>query len=77
MPIQAAAAVGVPGRIELDPDLVEGLADLARSRHLTLLDQGELGDQPTAASVSVVETARAACAATEITTVPRACPAAT
>jgi tRNA-Thr(GGU) m(6)t(6)A37 methyltransferase TsaA len=37
MPIQATAAVGVPGRIELDPDLVEGLADLDGFSHLTLL----------------------------------------
>ena len=35
MPIQAAAAVGVAGRIELDPDLVEGLADLDGFSHLT------------------------------------------
>ena len=37
MPIQATAAVGVPGRIELDPDLVEGLADLNGFSHLTLI----------------------------------------
>jgi len=37
MPIQATAAVGVPGRIELDPDLVEGLADLDGFSHLTLI----------------------------------------
>ena len=37
MPIQAAAAVGVRGRIELDPGLVEGLADLDGFSHLTLL----------------------------------------
>ncbi|HEY8846852.1 MAG TPA: tRNA (N6-threonylcarbamoyladenosine(37)-N6)-methyltransferase TrmO [Candidatus Limnocylindrales bacterium] len=37
MPIQATAAIGVPGRIELDPDLVEGLADLEGFSHLTLL----------------------------------------
>jgi tRNA-Thr(GGU) m(6)t(6)A37 methyltransferase TsaA len=37
MPIQATAAVGVPGRIELDPHLVEGLADLDGFSHLTLL----------------------------------------
>jgi tRNA-Thr(GGU) m(6)t(6)A37 methyltransferase TsaA len=37
MPIQATAAVGVPGRIELDPDLVEGLADLDGFSHLTLV----------------------------------------
>jgi tRNA-Thr(GGU) m(6)t(6)A37 methyltransferase TsaA len=37
MPIQATAAVGVKGRIELDPDLVEGLADLDGFSHLTLL----------------------------------------
>jgi tRNA (adenine37-N6)-methyltransferase len=37
VPIQAAAAVGVRGRIELDPDLVEGLADLDGFSHLTLL----------------------------------------
>lgn len=37
MPIQPVAAVGVPGRIEVDPDLVEGLADLDGFSHLTLL----------------------------------------
>ena len=37
MPIQASAAIGVLGRIELDPDLVEGLADLGGFSHLTLL----------------------------------------
>ena len=37
MPIQAAAAVGLRGRIELDPDLVEGLADLDGFSHLTLI----------------------------------------
>jgi tRNA-Thr(GGU) m(6)t(6)A37 methyltransferase TsaA len=37
MPIQATAAVGVPGRIELDPGLVEGLIDLDGFSHLTLL----------------------------------------
>lgn len=37
MPIQATAAVGVSGRIDLDPDLVEGLADLDGFSHLTLL----------------------------------------
>jgi tRNA (adenine37-N6)-methyltransferase len=37
MPIQATAAVGVPGRIELDPDLVAGLLDLEGFSHLTLL----------------------------------------
>jgi tRNA-Thr(GGU) m(6)t(6)A37 methyltransferase TsaA len=37
MPIQATAAVGVPGRIELDPDLIEGLADIDGISHLILL----------------------------------------
>jgi tRNA (adenine37-N6)-methyltransferase len=37
MPIQATAAVGVPGRIEIDGDLVEGLADLDGFSHLILL----------------------------------------
>jgi tRNA-Thr(GGU) m(6)t(6)A37 methyltransferase TsaA len=37
MPIQATAALGVAGRIELDPDLVEGLRDLDGFSHLTLL----------------------------------------
>ena len=37
MPIQASAAVDVPGRIELDPSLVEGLADLDGFSHLILV----------------------------------------
>lgn len=37
IPIQATAAIGVPGLIELDPDLVEGLADLDGFSHLTLI----------------------------------------
>lgn len=37
MPIQAAAAFGVRGRIELDPALAEGLADLDGFSHLILL----------------------------------------
>jgi tRNA-Thr(GGU) m(6)t(6)A37 methyltransferase TsaA len=37
MPIQASAAVGVRGRIELDPALVEGLLDIEGFSHLTLL----------------------------------------
>jgi tRNA (adenine37-N6)-methyltransferase len=37
MPIQATAAIGVPGRIELNPDLAEGLADLDGFSHLTLI----------------------------------------
>jgi tRNA-Thr(GGU) m(6)t(6)A37 methyltransferase TsaA len=37
MPIQATAAVGAPGRIELDPAFVGGLADLDGFSHLTLL----------------------------------------
>jgi tRNA-Thr(GGU) m(6)t(6)A37 methyltransferase TsaA len=36
-PIQPPAAHGVRGRIELDPDLVEGIADLDGFSHLTLL----------------------------------------
>ncbi len=37
MPIQATAAVGVRGRIELDGALTEGLADLDGFSHLILL----------------------------------------
>jgi tRNA-Thr(GGU) m(6)t(6)A37 methyltransferase TsaA len=37
MPIQATAAVGVTGRIEIDPDLVEGLSDLDGFSHLILV----------------------------------------
>ena len=37
MPIQATAAVGIPGWIELDPDLAAGLLDLEGFSHLTLL----------------------------------------
>jgi tRNA (adenine37-N6)-methyltransferase len=37
MPIQAVAAAGVAGRIELDPALVEGLADLDGFSHLILI----------------------------------------
>ncbi len=37
MPIQAVAAAGVPGRIELDPALEAGLADLDGFSHLILL----------------------------------------
>jgi tRNA (adenine37-N6)-methyltransferase len=37
MPIQSVAAVGVAGRIELDPDLADGLLDLDGFSHLTLL----------------------------------------
>jgi tRNA-Thr(GGU) m(6)t(6)A37 methyltransferase TsaA len=37
MPIQASAALGVPGRIELDPSLEEGLADLDGFSHLILI----------------------------------------
>lgn len=37
MPIQAVAAAGVRGRIELDPALAEGLADLEGFSHLVLL----------------------------------------
>ena len=37
MPIQATAAVGVPGRIELDAGFLEGLADLDGFSHLILL----------------------------------------
>jgi tRNA-Thr(GGU) m(6)t(6)A37 methyltransferase TsaA len=36
-PIQATAAIGVAGRIDLDPDLVAGLGDLDGFSHLTLL----------------------------------------
>ena len=37
MPIQAVAAVGVRGRIDLDPEFAEGLRDLDGFSHLTLL----------------------------------------
>lgn len=37
MPIQASAATGVRGRIELDPEFVEGLADIDGFSHLVLL----------------------------------------
>jgi tRNA-Thr(GGU) m(6)t(6)A37 methyltransferase TsaA len=37
MPVQAAGAIGIAGRIELDPNLVEGLADLEGFSHLTLI----------------------------------------
>ena len=37
MPIQATAAVGVPGRIEIDAEFVEGLADLDGFSHLILV----------------------------------------
>ena len=39
MPVQAAGAIGIAGRIELDPSLVEGLVDLEMFSHLTLLYQ--------------------------------------
>ena len=37
MPVQAVAATGIPGTIELDPAYAEGLADLDGFSHLTLL----------------------------------------
>ena len=37
MPIQASAAVGVPGRIEIKAEFVEGLADLDGFSHLILV----------------------------------------
>ena len=37
MPIQAVGAVGVRGTIELDPDLADGLLDLAAISHLILI----------------------------------------
>ncbi len=37
MPIQAVAAIGVAGRIELDPTLEAGLADLDGFSHLILI----------------------------------------
>ena len=46
MPIQATAAVGVRGRIELDPELVEGLAGLDGFSHLTLLYHLHLIESP-------------------------------
>jgi tRNA (adenine37-N6)-methyltransferase len=39
MPVQAVAAAGIAGRIELEPDLVEGLADLDGFSHLILVYQ--------------------------------------
>jgi tRNA (adenine37-N6)-methyltransferase len=39
MPIQATAAVGIPGWIDLDPAFVEGLTDLEGFSHLTLVYQ--------------------------------------
>jgi tRNA-Thr(GGU) m(6)t(6)A37 methyltransferase TsaA len=37
MPIQATAAVGLPGRIELEAEFLEGLADLDGFSHLILV----------------------------------------
>jgi len=37
MPVQAVAAVGVPGTIELDPSFTDGLVDLDGFSHLVLL----------------------------------------
>jgi len=37
MPIQAVAAEGVAGRIELDPELIEGVADIDGFSHLILI----------------------------------------
>jgi tRNA-Thr(GGU) m(6)t(6)A37 methyltransferase TsaA len=37
MPIQATAAVGVPGRIEIEAEFVEGLVDLDGFSHLILV----------------------------------------
>ncbi|HEX4325435.1 MAG TPA: tRNA (N6-threonylcarbamoyladenosine(37)-N6)-methyltransferase TrmO [Burkholderiales bacterium] len=37
MPVQASAAAGVQGRVELDPAYTEGLADLAGFSHIILL----------------------------------------
>ena len=37
MPIQPAGAVGIPGRIELDDALTDGLADLDAFSHLILI----------------------------------------
>ena len=37
MPVQPTAAVGVRGRIELDPALAEGLADVDGFSHLLLI----------------------------------------
>ncbi len=37
MPIQPTGAVGIKGRVELDPALVEGLADLDGFSHVVLL----------------------------------------
>jgi tRNA-Thr(GGU) m(6)t(6)A37 methyltransferase TsaA len=46
MPIQATAAIGIAGRIELDPMFLEGLADLDGFSHLTLLYHLHLIDKP-------------------------------
>jgi tRNA-Thr(GGU) m(6)t(6)A37 methyltransferase TsaA len=46
MPIQATAAIGVAGRIDLDPDLVEGLEGLDGFSHLTLLYHLHLVSEP-------------------------------
>ena len=37
MPVQPTAAIGTPGRIELDPAFAEGLADVDGFSHLVLL----------------------------------------
>ena len=37
MPVQSAGAIGIGGRIELDPSLVEGLVDLDGMSHIILL----------------------------------------
>jgi tRNA-Thr(GGU) m(6)t(6)A37 methyltransferase TsaA len=46
MPIQSTAAVGVRGRIELDPSVVEGLRDLDAFSHLTLIYHLHLAAPP-------------------------------
>lgn len=46
MPIQSMAAVGVRGRIELDPSVVEGLRDLDGFSHLTLIYHLHLAAPP-------------------------------
>ena len=46
MPIQAVVARDLPGRIELDPDLAPGLADLEGFSHLILVYHLHLASPP-------------------------------
>ena len=45
MPVQAVGAVGIAGRIELDPAFVEGLTDLDGFSHLILIYHLHLANQ--------------------------------